>query len=66
MGAPVSRLKTHVRIKGRAMSGDADLFAGRVSVMSVLGGQNMHDGLCPAPSCIPAAGARYILPTFSQ
>ena len=48
------------------MSGDADLFAGRVSAMSVLGGKNMHDGLYPTPSCILVADARYIPPISRQ
>ena len=51
-----------MRRKGFAMGGDVDLFAGRVSAMSVLGGQNMRSGLYPAPSCIPVADARYTPP----
>jgi len=52
--------------KGCAMGGDADLFAGRVSAMSVLGGQNMHSGLYPAPSCILLEDARYTPPISRQ
>jgi hypothetical protein len=52
-----------VRRKACAMSGEADLFAGWVSVMSVLGGQSMHSGLYPAPSGILVVDAKYTPPT---